>query len=1056
MFNAIIAFSLRNRLLVVSVAAILCIYGALVILDLPVDVFPDLNRPTVTVFIEAEGLAPEEVEALVTLPIESQMNGAPGVERVRSVAGIGLGLVFIEFGWDTNIYIDRQLIAERLQQVTLPEGVTPVMGPISSIMGNIFLIGVSSEKHDPMEVRTLSDWVIRRQLLTIPGIAQATIMGGEVKQYQVMVDPARLKTYDLTLDDVEEAVKGTNRNSSGGFLIKSSQEALIRNTGRTVSVDDIANTVVALSDGVPILVKHVADVKLGGIPFKRGDGSVNAKPAVMLSIQKQPGADTLALTVKIDEALDSLEKSLPEGIRIHRHLFRQSNFIEAAIHNVEEALRDGFILVLIVLFLFLLNFRTSFITITAIPLSIIITALVFKLFGLSINTMTLGGLAVAIGELVDDAIVDVENVFRRLRENRHSPNPRPVVSVIFHASSEVRNSIVFATIIVVLVFVPLFALSGIEGRIFRPLGIAYIVSISASLLVSLTLTPALCYFLLGKAKLLEREEDGFLVRFLKRLDRWQLQRTLRHPNLVMMFTIGLVIAAISVIPLMGREFLPPFNEGSVTINILAAPGTSLEESNRLGALAEKLILKVPEVSSTGRRTGRAEQDDHAEGVHSTEIEVELKESERPREIILNDVRNQLGLIPGVVFNVGQPISHRIDHLLSGIQAQVAVKLFGTDLDVLRAKAEEIRQVMDSIAGVVDLQVEKQVLIPQVRIRPKRDEALKYGIRAGDLTELLETAFNGEIVSQILDGQRTFDLVVRFKEEARNDVESLRSALIDTPLGVKVPVSEVAEVIEDSGPNAIYHENAQRRIVIQCNTTGRDLNSIIHDMQQRIAAEVKLPEGYFITYGGQFQSEQAASRLLAFLSIFSIAGMFLVLYAHFRSVRLVLQIMLNIPFALIGSVLAVYLTGGVLSVATLIGFITLCGIASRNGIMMLSHYIHLMKHEGEGFTEEMVIRGSLERLVPVLMTASTAALGLIPLMLSAGQPGKEILYPVAFVIFGGLVSSTLLDMFVTPTVFFRFGRPVAEKIFSGEEEEKLEKIEEEPEAVFRPQLMENKR
>lgn len=1035
MLDRIILFALRNRLFVVAAALLLLVYGVGVILKLPVDVFPDLNRPTVTVMTEAPGLAPEEVETLVSLPIETTLNGAPGVERVRSTSGIGLSVVTVEFAWGTDIYRDRQLVSEKLQLAAerLPKNVAPAMGPVSSIMGEIMLLGMesSSGETSPMEMRTLADWVVRQRLLTIPGISQVIPIGGGVKQYQVQVNPQRLAALGLSLKDVEQAVGASNENTTGGYLEAQSQEYLIRNIGRLQNPEQLLNTVVTTHDGVPVLLKQVATVGIGTL-VKRGDGSVDGKPAVILSIQKQPGASTIDLTRRIEVALKELQPSLPKDVRM-RPLFKQASFIEAAIGNVEDALRDGAILVLIVLFLFLLNFRTTAITLTAIPLSFVTAAVVFHLFNISINTMTLGGLAIAIGELVDDAIVNVENVFRRLRENRHAADPRPAIEVVYRASSEVRNSIVYATILVVLVFLPLFALSGIEGRLFAPLGVAYIVSIMASFVVSLTISPALCLYLLPRAKAMAAEKDSFVVRHLKSWDRKLLNRTLPHPEIVIGGAVVLVVAAAALVPLMGREFLPPFNEGTATINVIAAPGTSLGESNRIGTIAEQQLLSVPEVISTGRRTGRAELDEHAEGVHYTEIDVDFKRSDRTREEILGDIRNKLGQIPGVFVNIGQPISHRLDHLLSGVRAQIAVKLFGNDLDLLRAKAAEIQTAMATVPGVVDLQTEKQVLVPQVRIEGDRTSLARYGLNVGDLNEWLETALNGRVVSQVLEGQRTFDLLVRFDDPSRNSLEAIRAALIDTPSGAKVPLSLVAAVEESRGPNVIQHENVQRRIVVSANVSGRDLGRVVHDIETQVGTRVKLPTGYFITYGGQFESQQSATRLIAILSLFSLAAMFLVLYAHFRSVPIALQILLNIPLALIGSVVAIFLTGGVFSVASLVGFITLTGIASRNTIMMISHYLHLMKEEGEAFDMGMVVRGSLERLVPVLMTALTAGLALIPLVLSKGEPGKEILHPVATVILGGLISSTILDTIVTPAVFFRFGRRSAEKYLAAERE-----------------------
>lgn len=1033
MLNKIIQFSLKNRLFVVAFAALLTAYGGYVISKLPVDVFPDLNRPTVTIFTEAEGLAPEEVEALVTFPIESVMNGATAVQRVRSASGIGLSIVWVEFDWGTDIYIDRQIVTEKLQQASerLPKGLRPVLGPISSIMGEIMLVGLtsSSEHIDSMNLRSLADWTIRQRLLSLSGISQITVIGGDVKQYQVLVSPYKLQSYGVSLHDVEEATKNSNINSTGGFILKDYQEGLVRNLGRVTSIEDLAQSVLPgdRKGAPPLTLKQVAEVRFGGPLAKRGDAGVNAHPAVILSIQKQPGANTVKLTKAIENELADIQKTLPQGVKIHGEIFRQSQFIESAIHNVEEALGIGAVLVIIVLFIFLLNFRTTFITLTAIPLSMIITGIVFHFFGLSVNTMTLGGLAVAIGELVDDAIVDVENVFRRLRENRHKSNPEPTLEVIFHSSSEVRNSIVFATIIVVLVFLPLFALSGIEGRIFAPLGIAYIVSITASLFVSLTVTPALCSYLLPTMKRMEVEEDGWLVRQIKiteaRLLDWAFSRS---KAIFLIVGMVLCIAIVSVL-FMGKEFLPPFNEGSMTINLVSVPGTSLKESNRIGTIAEKLILQVPEVSQTGRRTGRAELDDHAEGVHYSEIDVELKPSKRSREAILNDVREKLDQIPGIAINIGQPISHRIDHLLSGVRAQIAVKLFGEDLGMLREKAEEIRSVMSTVPGVVDLQVEQQVLVPQLHIRLDRERARKYGVMIGEVAEYSELALKGKVISQVLEGQKTFDIALRLTDEVRNDPEAIRQIPVDTTSGQIVPLGLLANVEEAKGPNIIVRENVQRRIVILSNVSGRDLVTVVQELKKAVAEKIKLPTGYYITYGGQFESQAAAARLIAFLSLFSLAGVFVVLYAHFRSAMFTIQIMLNIPFALIGAVIGVWLQGGVFSIATLVGFITLTGIAARNGIMMISHYLHLMEFEGEKFDLKMIVRGTQERLVPVLMTSLTASLALVPLILGAGEPGREILHPVAVVIFSGLFSSTMLDLIVTPLVFWKFGQKTVAKL-----------------------------
>lgn len=1024
MLNRIIEFSLRNRLLVVCAAALLFVYGTFVVINIPVDVLPDLNRPTVTIFTEAPGLAPEEVESLVTFKLETLVNGSSGVQRVRSASGIGLSLVFVEFDWGTDIYKDRQIVSEKLQGAgeQLPKGVIPVMGPISSIMGEIMLVGMTSEgeKRPAYEVRSLADWTVRQRLLSIPGISQVTVIGGGRQQYQVLTNPTRLKQYGVTLEEVTKAVEQANQNTAGGFLLRPDTEALIRNIGRVQSLEDIADSVVKVSGGVPIFVKQVATVQFGrGV--LRGDASVNAAPAVILSIQKQPGANTVELSAKVDAALKELQRTLPADVKINSEVFRQERFIKAAVNNVKDALRDGAILVTIILFLFLLNFRTTAISLTAIPLSFIVAGLILNAFGFTVNTMTLGGLAVAIGELVDDSVVDVENVFRRLRENRHSQSPKPTLSVIYHASSEVRNSIVFATIIVFIVFLPIFALQGVEGKIFMPLGLAYVISLAASLVVSLTVTPAMCAFLLPKAKVMDSEKDSFLIRFLKKYDEKLVRTALRHPNVIMISATILVLIAGGLFTAMGKEFLPPFNEGTFTVNAALRPGTSLAESNRIGQSIEKTLLSIPSVKGTGRRTGRAELDDHAEGVNNSEIEVEPKAEGARKDALAADIRKHLAAYPGVNVNIGQPISHRIDHLLSGVRAQIAVKIFGDDLGALRRAAGQVRDQMASVSGVVDLSVEQQIEIPQVRINIDRREAARYGLSVGQIAEALETAFNGRVVSQILQGQRTYDLVVWFDEASRSDISAVRSTLIDTPTGVKVPIGQVARIIESTGANTINRENVQRRIVVQANAQGRDLNSVIQEIQTKVARNVKLPEGYFVEYGGQFESQQSASKRLVVLGLFSIIGVFLALYMAFKSVRSALQIMVNLPLALVGGVVAIFLTGGTLSIASMVGFITLFGIATRNGIMMVSHYIHLMREEGETFGEEMIVRGTLERLAPVLMTALVAALGLVPLALGAGQTGKEIQHPLAVVILGGLITSTLLDQLVTPALFLRFGR-----------------------------------
>ncbi|WP_253271580.1 efflux RND transporter permease subunit [Flavihumibacter sp. ZG627] len=1036
-------------------AALLMVYGVFTLVNLPVDVLPDLNRPRVTIFLEANGMAPEEIEAQVNLPVETQLNGAPGVEVVRSVASPGLGMVFVEFDWNTDVYRARQLTAEKLQNIQLPKGITPVMGPISSIMGQIMMIAVTSDTTSPADLRTLADFTIRRRLMSVKGVSQVIPIGGERMQYQVLISSEKLRQYNLSIDDIDNALQLTNQNTTGGFVDNKGSETLIRNIGRANTLEDLANTVVSNRNAAPILLKQVAEVKFGG-PIKRGDGSFNGKPAVILSIEKQPGSSTLTVTDEALKAIEEIKTSLPKNIHIHTDVFQQKNFIVNSITNVEEALRDGFILIIIILFLFLLNFRTTVITLTAIPLSLIITAIVFKFFNISINTLTLGGLAIAIGELVDDAIVDVENVYRRLKENWVSDNPKPLLKVIYDASSEVRNSIVYATIIVVLVFIPLFYLQGIEGRIFAPLGIAYITSIVASLVVSLTVTPALCSYLLEKKNHLKHinlafwrkkkkdtsvdaahEPDSGLVRWLKKQDLKLLHWGLKRTKLVAGVAIALIIAAISIVPFFGTEFLPPFNEGSFTVNMVAPAGTSLEESNKLGTIVEKQILKVPEVALTARRTGRAELDEHAEPPSSSEIEVSLKPGGRSRAKVLEEIRNNLSVIKGVSINIGQPISHRLDHLLSGVRAQVAIKIFGNDLLTMRSNAEQLKAIISDVPGVVDVQVENQVMVPQLMIKLDRMAVQRYGLQVGKVADELEVFYNGKVVSQILDGQKSFDIVLRTDDSTRKNIEAIRNTQIAASDGSLIPLQQIATIEIENSINAVNHENTQRRIVISANVQGRDLGSTVKEMQETVKKELPLQEGYYLQWGGQFESQQSASKLITILSIFSVAGIFLVLYSHFKSSRIALQIMLNIPLALIGSVIAVILTGGVFSIATMVGFITLTGIASRNGIMMISHYIHLVQHEGEVFGDKMIIRGSLERLVPVLMTALVAAFALIPLTMDATAPGKEILYPVATVILGGLVSSTLLDMIVTPVVFKLFGKKALKKYLEEQQKKEFE-------------------
>ena len=1019
MLDRIIRWSLENRLLVLVAASLLLVYGGIVTARTPVDVFPDLTAPTVTVLTEASGLAPEEVEALVTVPLESVLNGTSGVFRVRSNSAAGLSLVFVEFELGTDIYRARQLVTEKLGQVRLPDNIEPpVLGPISSTMGEIMLISIRTEGDtSAMELRSLADWVIRPRLLSITGVSQVIIIGGDLKQYQVIVDPTRLIDYDLSLEEVTVAVTEANAISTGGFMERPNEEFLIRGRGRIHSVEDLAESVITVREGTPILVRHVAEVRTGPA-VKRGDGSFNAEPALVATIQKQPNANTLDLTREIEAALAALGPSLPEDFVIDTEAFQQADFIERAVGNVRRALIEGAVMVTVVMFLFLWNFRTTFISLTAIPLSLLAAILTMNYFGISINTMTLGGLAIAIGELVDDAIVDVENVFRRLKQNALAAKPLGVTQVVFRASSEIRNSIFYATFIIILVFLPLFSLAGFEGRMFAPLAFAYIISITASLVVALTVTPVLCYFLLTRSQLMKSQGDSYLVSWMKVLYRKILGWTLDHPSEIIGLSALLLFAAVSLLPLTGREFLPPFNEGALNVNVNLPPGTSLAESNRIGNIVERALHQIPEVVRTTRRTGRAELDEHAAGVNTSELEIVTRPGDRSQFEIMDEVRQALAPIPGAVTEVGQPISHRIDHLLSGTRAQIAIKVFGPDLPTLRNKAEEIRASMEGVSGIVDLLVEPQVGVPQIQINIDRTRAAAVGLSAAHLAEMVETAFNGRVVGQVLEQQRSYDILVRLNETARESMESIGATLIETPTGVRIPIGQVADVRSDQGPNTINRENGQRRIIVQANVSGRDLGSVIDDVRGLVAREVALPEGYFVQYGGQFEAQEEAASRIFWLSLLAIGGIFLLLFIALGSMRASLLVMANLPLALIGGVFIVFMSGGTLSVASLVGFITLFGIATRNGIMLVTHYRHLIE-EGIGF-RDAIVQGSMERLSPILMTALVTGVGLIPLALGAGTPGKEIQQPMAAVILGGMLTSTFLNMIVIPALYLKYG------------------------------------
>ncbi len=1031
MVDAVIRFSLRHRRVVLALTAFLIVYGGLALRQLPIDVFPDLSRPTVNVITDAQGMAPEEVELMITRPLENAINGTTGVTRLYSSSASGLSVIRIQFEWGTDLRFARLAVAERLPlaKAQMPPEARPFLSPTSSIMGEIQMIGLTSGgKTSGAELRALADWTVRPRLLTVPGVSQVLVMGGDQRQVQVLVNTEKLRKKQLSILEFKERLSKMAGASGGGFLVTGPQEWLIRNFGRILNHDEIATTPIGLHFGFPVLLKDVAQVEFAPAP-KRADASVSGQGGVVLMINKQPTADTLAVTRNVDAALKELAGALPADVLAHPALFKQADFIQTAIGNVQEALRDGSVMVALVLVLFLLNIRATFVTLTAIPVSLLITAIVFHVAGIGVNTMTLGGLAIAMGELVDDAIVDVENVFRRLRENRLSDSPKPVLRVVYNASREVRNSIVLATVIVILVFVPLFALSGVEGRLFIPMGIAYVVSLLASLAVSLTLTPVLCSYLLTSANP-QAEKDNRLVRQLKTWDRAILERTLEYPTRVVAAAGLAVVLAASALPFLGRTFLPPFNEGSAMMEVHLKPGLSLSASSALATQIEKALMDIPEVVSVGRRTGRAEEDDHALGVNVSEFEIALKPSKRTRAAVFASIReNTQSLLPAEAFiGVSQPISHRIDHVLSGLKSQVAVKVFGPDLRILRQQAADIRNAIQDVPGLIDLQVENQVLFPQYKIYAMRPDLARYGILPGDLMEALEVMLQGVPVSRIIEQKRFLDVFVRLDESSRKDIESIKKIPVHVrPTGEVVPLGAITDIFETSGPNTIERENLQRRLALAFNIAGRDMNSVVNDVKRRIQEKVKKPEGYFLEFSGQYESQQQAMRMITLLSLVSLAGIFLVLYMNFLSARVALQIMVNVPLALVGSVLAIFLTDQTLSAASLIAFITLCGISSRNGILMISHYLHLMKYEGESFSKEMVIRGSLERLVPVLMTAFSAILALSPLLFAKDQPGKEILHPVAVVIVGGLLSSTLLDIFVTPALFYRFGRKAAERL-----------------------------
>ncbi len=1039
MFKWLLDSSLGNRLLVLITSLVLMGYGIFTLSRTPVDVFPDLNKPTVNVMTEAGGMAAEEVEQLITFPLENAMNGLPGVESVRSVSSAGLSFVYVTFDWSTDIFRARQLVSERLASMEegVAPGVVPRMGPISSIMGEIMQIAipVDTAKISPMAVREYADWVLRPRLLAVQGVAQVIPIGGEVRQFQVQPDTVRMAGLGITHEQLEAALKGYSSNTSGGFLELNGREYLIRNLGRTSRLDDLRNLALTARDGRPVLMRQIADVNFTAAP-KRGDAGFEGKPAVILGIQKQPTADTIGLTRAIEEALAGLKRSLPPGMEAPQVTFRQATFIESSISTLQGKLIGASIFVAAILFFFLGTLRPTLIALTAIPVSIFITALVFRHFGLSINTMTLGGLAIAIGGLVDDAVVGVENVLRRLKEDRAKPSTHRLhpVTLVARATMEVRSAILYATIIIVLVFIPLFALPGIEGRLFVPLGIAFIVSTLASLVVSVTVTPVLSYYLLPRMKSIDHG-DTRVLSWLKARYSSGLHAVLRRPRAALVAATAAVLVAGAAVPFFPTTFLPPFNEGTLLIGMRLNPGVTLNESAALARQAEVLVKQVPEVLHVGRRSGRAELDEHAEGVHVSELDVGLKPSaELTRSMgeISADIRARLVNLPAAIA-IGQPISHRIDHMLSGVRSQIAIKIFGEDLDTLRAQAELLRARLAKIPGVADLEIEKQVLAPQIKIRIDYGAAAQYGVPAPQVLATLQALVEGEKVAQIVEGGRRFALVVRLPETARS-IEGLGQILIETPSG-RIPLSKIATIEDGDGPNQISRDDGKRRIVLSANAQGRALSDIVADMRTAIA-ETSLPQGTFITLGGQFEAQEQASRLVGMLSIVSLALMFVVLYSRYKSTLLAALIMVNIPLALVGAVVGLWLSGQPLSVAALVGFITLAGISVRNGILKVSHYINLMRFEGEAFDQKMILRGSIERLAPVLMTALVTAFALAPLLFEAERPGTEVLHPVAVVIFSGLISSTLLDTFLTPAMFWLFGRKPAERLVNEDSAEAL--------------------
>lgn len=1017
MLNKIIQFALNNRLVVLIGSVLLLIGGTYTAENMEVDVFPDLNAPTVVVMTEAKGMAPEEVERLVTFPVETAVNGATDVRRVRSSSTTGFSIVWVEFNWGTDIYRARQIVSEKLAVVgeSLPSNVgNPTLGPQSSILGELMIIGLTADSTSMLDLRTLADWTIRPRLLSTGGVAQVTVLGGDIKEFQVLLDPQKMRHYDVTLNEVSEALNNLNQNASGGVLYEYGNEYIIRGAISTNNTAELGKTVIKNIGNAPLLLENIADIRIGAKTPKMGIASNKGKPAVLMTITKQPNTSTIELTKKLDSSIDELKKSLPADVKVDTEIFRQSRFIDSSISNIQKSLFEGAIFVVIVLFFFLMNVRTTVISLVTIPLSLLVSIITLKLMGLTINTMSIGGMAIAIGSLVDDAIVDVENVYKRLKENRLKPaeEQKSVLTVVFEASKEVRMPILNSTFIIVVSFIPLFFLSGMEGRMLVPLGIAFIVALFASTIVALTLTPVLCSYLLAKVSDKDMKEP-FAARFLKKWYALALDWAIRKKKLVLILTgITGLIATITFFSL-GRSFLPSFNEGSFTINVSTLPGISLDESDRIGRQAEEILLTIPEIQTVARKTGRAELDEHALGVNTSEIEAPFKLDKRSKDEVLTEMRQKLKVLSGVNIEIGQPISHRIDAMLSGTKSNIAIKLFGTDLNKMYTIGNKIKSSISGIEGIADLNVEQQVERPQLKITPKREMMAKYGITPAQLNEFISMTLAGEAVSQVYEGNKTFDLTVKIKDNARDSKKQIEDLLIDSNNG-KIPLAYVADISSATGPNTINRENVSRKIVISANVSGRDLRSVVNDIQDQINENITLPEGYHIEYGGQFESEQAASRTLMITSVFSILVIFLLLFNQFRSAKQSAVILLNLPLALIGGVFAILFTDRIISIPAVIGFISLFGIATRNGMLLIDRYNELRK---EGLSLMDSIRtGSLDRLNPIIMTALTSALALIPLALGGDLPGNEIQSPMAKVILGGLLSSTILNGFIIPIVY----------------------------------------